>query len=41
VYLTTGGEFNTGGKVNRGEYGKKGYIYSSFCNLVHILQFVG
>ena len=29
-----GGVFNTGGKENRGEGGKKGYIYSSSCNLL-------
>jgi len=32
---------HTGGTENRGEVGKKGYIYSSFCDLIHILRFVG
>jgi hypothetical protein len=27
-----GGVFNTGGKENGGEGGKKGYIYSSSCD---------
>jgi len=31
----------TGGKENGGVGGKKGYIYSSSCNLIHILGFVG
>jgi hypothetical protein len=35
------GEFNAGGKENRGVSGKKGYIYSSLCNMVHILRIVG
>jgi hypothetical protein len=30
-----------GGKENGGEGGKKGYIYSSYCDLIHILRFVG
>jgi len=41
VCLIAGGVFNTGGKENRGVGGKKGYIYSSSCDLVHILRFVG
>jgi len=41
VCLIAGGVFNTGGKENRGVGGKKGYIYSSSCYLVHILRFVG
>jgi len=36
-----GGVTNTGGKENGGEGGKKGYIYSSSCDLIHILRFVG
>jgi len=36
-----GGVFNTGGKENRGVGVKKGYIYSSCCELIHILHFVG
>ena len=32
---------NTGGKLNGGEGEKKGYIYSSSCDLIHILRFVG
>jgi hypothetical protein len=31
----------TGGKENGGEGGKTGYIYSSYCDLIHILRFVG
>jgi hypothetical protein len=41
VYLITDGVFHTGGKVNRGVGGKKGYIYLTSCNLVYILGFVG
>ena len=36
-----GGVLNTGGNENGGEVGKKGYIYSSSCDLIHILRFVG
>jgi len=36
-----GGVLNWGGKENGGEGGRKGYIYSSSCNLIHILRFVG
>jgi len=36
-----GGVFNTGGKENNGVGGKKGYIYSSSCNLIHVLCCVG
>jgi len=32
---------NTGGKEKRGVGGKKGYIYSSSCDLFHILRLVG
>ena len=39
-YLIAGGVFNTGGTENRGVGGKKGYIYSSPCDLVHMLRFV-
>jgi hypothetical protein len=34
------GVFNMGGNDTGGVGGKKGYIYSSFCNLIHILHFV-
>jgi hypothetical protein len=37
----TGGVLNTGGKENGGEGGKKGYMYSTFCDLILILRFVG
>ena len=36
-----GGVINMGGKENGGEGGKKGYIYSSSCDSIHILRFVG
>ena len=36
-----GSVLNTGGKENRGVGGKKGYIYSTSCDLIHILRFVG
>ena len=36
-----GGVFNTGGKENNGVGGKKGYIYSSSCDLIHVLCCVG
>jgi hypothetical protein len=36
-----GSVLNRGGKENGGEGGKKGYIYSSSCELIHILRFVG
>ena len=39
--LIAGGVFTTGGKENRGVGGKKGYIYSSSCELVHILRVAG
>ena len=32
---------NTGATEIRGEGGKKGYIYSSCCDLIHILPCVG
>ena len=35
-----GGVLNTGGKENGGEGGKKGYIYSSSCDLIHKLRFI-
>jgi len=41
VCSIAGGVFNMGGKENGGVGGKKGYIYSSSCDLVHILRFVG
>jgi hypothetical protein len=36
-----GSVLNTGGKVNGGDGGKKGYMYSTFCDLILILRFVG
>jgi hypothetical protein len=36
-----GGLLDTGGKENGGEGRKKGYRYSSSCDLIHILYFVG
>jgi hypothetical protein len=41
VCLIAGGGFNTGGKENQGVGGRKGFIYSSFCDLVPIPRFVG
>ena len=41
VCLIAGGVCMTGGKENRGVGGKKGNIYSSSCDLVHFLHFVG
>ena len=35
------GVFNRGGKDSGDVGGKKGYIYFSFCDLIHILRFVG
>jgi hypothetical protein len=37
-FENAGGVINTGGKENGGERGKKGYIYSSCCDLIHILR---
>jgi len=37
----TCGVFNMGGKENGGVGGRKGYIYLSSCNSIHILRFVG
>jgi len=36
-----GGVLNMWGKENGGAGGKKGYIYFSCCDLIHILPFVG
>jgi len=36
-----GGVLNMVGKENGGKEGKKGYINSSSCDLIHILCFVG
>jgi hypothetical protein len=36
----TGSEVNPGGRENGGVDGKKGYLYSSSRNLIHILCFV-
>jgi hypothetical protein len=41
VCLIAGSVINTGGKENQGVGGKKGYIYSSSRDVVHILRFVG
>ena len=41
VCLIAGCGSNTGGEENRGIDGKKGYIYMSSRDLVHILRFVG
>jgi hypothetical protein len=41
VCLIAGVVFNTGGKDNGYVGRKKGYIYSSSCDLIHILRFVG
>jgi hypothetical protein len=41
VCLIAAGVFNTGQKENGRVGGKKGYICSSSCNLVHIVRFVG
>jgi hypothetical protein len=41
VCLIAAGVFNTGAKDNGGVGGKKGYIFSSSCDLIHILRFVG
>jgi hypothetical protein len=38
--LIAGGVIDKGGKDNGGVGGKKGYIYSSSCDLIHILRFV-
>jgi hypothetical protein len=35
-----GGVLNTGGNENGGVGGFTGYIYSSFCDLIHILRLV-
>jgi len=39
VCVIVGCVFNTGGKENRGVGGKKGYISSGSCDMVHILRF--
>jgi len=41
IVQDAGSVFNMGGKENGGVGGKKGYIYSSSCDLIHILHFVG
>jgi len=41
VCSIAGSVFNTAGKENLGVGGKKGFIYLSSCDLVHILRFVG
>jgi hypothetical protein len=40
VCLIAAGGFNTGGTDNGGVGGKKGYIYSSSRDLIHILRFL-
>jgi hypothetical protein len=39
--LIAAGVFNTGGRDNGGVGEKKGDIYLSSCDLIHILRFVG
>ena len=41
IVQDAGGMFNTGRKGNGGGGGEKGYMYSSSCNLLHILRCVG
>jgi hypothetical protein len=41
IVQDAGSVFNKGGKENGGVGGMKGYIYSSSCNLIHILSGVG
>jgi hypothetical protein len=40
VCVIAGTVFNTRGKENQGVGGKKGYIYSSSSDLVHIVRIV-
>jgi len=41
IVQDAGGVYNPGRKDNGGVGGKKGYIYSNSCHLIHILRFVG
>jgi hypothetical protein len=41
VCLIAGGVFHTAGKDTGGAGGKKGYLYLSSCDVIHILRFVG
>jgi len=41
IVQDAGGVFNMGRKENGGVGGEKGYIYSSSCDLIHILHFAG
>jgi len=41
IVQDAGGMFNTGRKGNGGVGGEKRYMYSSSCDLLHILRFVG
>jgi len=41
VCLIAAGVFSMGGIDNGGVDGKKGYTYSSSCDLIHILRVVG
>jgi hypothetical protein len=41
IVQDTAGVFNTEGNDNKGVAGKTGCPYSSFCDLIHILRFVG
>jgi hypothetical protein len=41
VCVTAGSVFNMEGNENGSVGGEKGYIYSSSCDVVHILHFVG
>jgi len=38
IVQDAGGEINTGRKEDEGVGGKKGYIYLSSCDLIHILR---
>jgi len=41
IVQDAGSVFNPGGKETGGVGRKKGYIYSSSCDFIHILRFVG
>jgi hypothetical protein len=41
IVLDAASVFDMGGKPNGGVGRKKEYIYSSFCDLTHILHFLG
>jgi len=40
IVQDAGGVLNTGGKENGGVGGKKGYLYCSSWDLIHIVRFV-